>query len=189
MDIKEKMKQVPFGNSCFQIQNFIGNQESTERSYRHILLQLDAKNKAMKECYFRRKRKEILIREITEKIETASGFDKERLLVDFEEAEFYLEEEIKLIEDCVIEIKMYEKLLEGLPDFSREDFENSEMGYWKKRLFADAERELLSSGSINTGTLQSLEKIGVTFQKDEKGRLIAFGNIPEIENNQSNKKE
>lgn len=173
MNIEEKMKQVPFGSSAFQIQHFVANQETPERTYRNVLLQLDSKRKAMKECYFRRKRKEIDIREINEQLSTAEGYDKERLLINLEEAEYQQEQEIKLIEDCVIEIKIYESILSELPNFSREEFEKSERDYWKKRLVSMAEKELLSTGTVGVGTLDSLEKIGcpVGKQINHEGNL------------------
>lgn len=183
MEYKEKMKHVPFGNSTFQIVNFIAKQDGDPRTYRNILLQLDAKQKAMKECYFRRKRREIDIAEINTKLNKLfiNKYTKQRLLVDLEEAEYALEAEIKLIEDCVFEIRAYEKLLSELPEFTRDDFEKAESEYWKFRLFKDAERELLSAGTVSTGTLESLEKIGVIMQRDTAGRLVAFGNTPEID--------
>lgn len=176
MDIKEKMRQVPFGNSAFQIMKFTTNHESPERSYRNILIQLDSKLNAMSECKFRRKRREIDIAENEEKLKTATGFDKERILVNMEEAQYYLEKEIKLIEDCMIEIKIYEKLLEDLPDYTREDFENSEYEYWKIRLLKDAKREILSNHTISAGVLESLEKIGCTIDRNEEGKFILIEN-------------
>lgn len=172
MDIDEKMKQVPFGNSAFQIYNFIAKEESPERAYRKVLLQLDQKNKAMKECYFRRKRREVDIEEIVKKLETAEGFDKQRLEIDLEEAEFYLQDEMKLIEDCVLEIAVYKKILDELPDFTREQFENSELEYWKTRLLSSANKEYLSTGTVGVGNIEALEKIGLKFQRTEKGQII-----------------
>jgi hypothetical protein len=175
MTIEEKMKQVPFGNSTFQILNFTAKQESPERIYRNVLLQLDAKNKAMKECYFRRKKREIDIKEIDEKLLTATGFEKERLLISKEEAEFYLNDEIKLIEDCIIEIKTYEKIIEDLPEFTREDFESSENIYWKKRLLKQAKFEIQSSNTISFGVIESLNKLGLDVTRNHQGQLTVMG--------------
>lgn len=174
MDINEKKKQVPFGNSVFQIMNFISSEETSERSYRKILLQLDQKEKAMKECYFRRKRKEIDIKEINLKLQNKKikNFERERLEVDLEETEYSLEEEIKLIEDCIIEIEAYKKILEKLPEFTREDFENAENEYWKLRLLNNANRELISTGVVGIGTIESLEKIGLCYNKTKEGQII-----------------
>lgn len=173
MDLNEKKKQVPFGNSVFQIMNFIASEESPERVYRKVLLQLDQKEKAMKECYFRRKRREVDIEEIVKKLETVpEGFEKQRLEIDLEEAEFYLEDEIKLIQDCMIEIEAYKKILETLPDYTREDFENSENEYWKQRLLSSANRELLSTGVIGVGNIEALEKIGLKYHRTQDGKIL-----------------
>jgi hypothetical protein len=170
---KDQLNTVPFGNSVFQIKQFIANQETPERSRRHVLLQLDQKQKAMNECKFRRQRREVDILEIDEKLKTATTFEKMRLLIDKEEAEYYLDAEIKLIEDCVIEIKAYEKILETLPEFTREEFETGELNYWRTRLIKSAERELMSKGSIGEGNIQALEQVGILgIQISQEGKLL-----------------
>jgi len=187
MNIKDKMNQIPFGSSIFQIVNFTANQESDERSYRHILLQLDSKNKAMKECYFRRKRIEIDLKEIEEKLLKATGFEKERLEIDQEEKEFSLNEEIKLIEDCIVEIKAYEYLLSKMPEFTREDFENSEYNYWEKRLINQANMEINTSGNISLGVMESLRKIGCNLKRDENGSILVLKSTQLKDNNKITK--
>ena len=178
MDIKEKMRQVPFGNSAFQIMKFTTNHDTPERSYRNILIQLDSKMNAMAECKFRRQRREIDIAENEEKMKTATSHELERCKVNIEEAQYYLDKEIKLIEDCMIEIKVYEKLLEGLPAYSREDFENGEGEYWKIRLLKNAQREIISNNSISAGVLESLEQIGCNVKRNEEGKFILLENDP-----------
>lgn len=177
MDIKEmkrRMENVPFGNSQFQIVNFIANQDSPERAYRNILLQLSQKLNAMHECSFKRRERELDIKEIDFKLETAEGIARERLLLDREKAEFYLDNEIKLINDCAIEIATYEKLLSNLPDFSREDFEKSESEYWKTRLIKDAQLDIKSVGTITKGTMQALDQIGIEVKRNDKGGFMTI---------------
>ena len=178
MEIREKMRQVPFGNSAFQIQHIIANEHTAERAYRTVLLQYDSKMKALKECSFRRKRVEVDIEEINEKMKSASGFDAKRLEIDLEEKAYALEAELKLIEDCMIELKVYEDIINGLPEFTRKDFERAELEYWKTRLLHDAELEYNSTGVIGVGTLQSLDKIGVKFRRsisgNDVGKFICF---------------
>jgi hypothetical protein len=174
MDINEKMRQVPFGMSMFQIQRFVADQKSPERTYRQVLLQYDTKKKAMKECEFRRKRINIDIEEIEEKLrgDVVDEYQRKRLLVDLEEKEYNLEHEIKLIEDCVIEMKVYEDIISNLPDYTREEFESAELGYWKQRLLDNANREVLSKGFVGEGTIESLEKIGLTYRRNESGQIM-----------------
>lgn len=163
---------VPFGNSVFQIMHFTDGREAPERRYRHCLLQLSHKRRALKECEFRRKRYDIDIKELKEKILEAEGFAAQRLKIDLAEIEYAIETEIKLIEDCVIEIAAYEKILADLPTFTRGEFEKAEQVYWEKKLIGDARREYISCGSVAPQTIQSLENIGIFINKDEKGRIL-----------------
>jgi hypothetical protein len=164
------MKNIPFGNSQYQIK-FSSIHESPERTFRHVLLQLDQKEKALAECSFRRRRKEIDIAEITEKLNKTKGFKFQRLQIELDEAIFYQQVEIKLIEDCMIEIETYKNILKSLPEFTREDFEKSEPLYWKTRLLKTANMEIISSGTVSTGTLIALNQIGIEFKRNEKGLL------------------
>jgi hypothetical protein len=161
MTNEEKMREVPFGHSMYQIQRFIANNETPERTYRNVLLQIDQKQKALKACSFRRRRLEIDLQEIEEKLPNAVGYDYDRLMVDLEEKEYNLNQEIKLIEDAIIEIKIYEDVLSKLPEFTREEFEGGEKKYWQQRLLGDARREIQANGTVGPGTLDSLEKIGL----------------------------
>lgn len=181
--MKEKLRQVPFGNSVFQIQNFIANAETPERVYRNTLLQYDSKMKALHECQFRRRRNQIVIDEAREKMkdENLSCFDKRRLQVDIDEAQYRLDSEMKLIEDCLIEIKVYEDIIRSLPDFTREDFEKAEITYWRRRLLDDAELEHKSTGTVAVGTLKSLRAIGLEFERNEDGLLECISDNPKKE--------
>ena len=167
----DMFKNVPFGNSIFQIQHFTDGKETLQRRYRHCLLQLDQKLRALKECKFRRKRLEIDIEEIVEKLTTSISYETKRLQVDLEEKKYYLEIEAKLIEDCLIEVAVYKKILSGLPEYSREEFEASEPEYWGKRLLNDAQREVTSMGYVTVQTIQSLENIGIKVGRNEKGQI------------------
>ena len=168
----DMFKNVPFGNSAFQILNFTAGKETPQRRYRHCLLQLNQKLNTLKECEFRRKRHDVDILEIKEKLKSVEKFDKQRLEIDLEEKYYYLDIEIKLIEDCFIEIAIYKQMLETLPNFSREEFEEAEQEYWEKRLTNDARREIIASGTIAPQTIEALENIGLIIGKNDKGQII-----------------
>ena len=163
---------VPFGNSIFQIKNFTDGRETPQRRYRHCLLQLRKKEQAMKECYFRRRRFEIDLEGIEEKLISTQGYEKKRLEIDLEEKKYQLDSEINLIEDCVVEIATYRDLLKDLPEYTREEFEEAEQGYWEKRFIATARRELTSTGYISTQTIEALENVGIIVKKDKDNKLI-----------------
>lgn len=166
------IKNVPFGNSNFQIVNFTDGRETPQRRYKHCLLQLSQKLNALKESEFKRKRYHIDILEIKENLETAESFKKQRLEIDLEEKEYCLNVEIKLIEDCMIEIAVYEQILNSLPEFTREEFEQAEQEYWEKRLINDARREVIAFGSVSIQTIKSLEDIGMIVGKNKAGQII-----------------
>lgn len=167
----DMFKNVPFGNSVFQIMNFTAGKETPQRRYRHCLLQLNQKLNALKECEFRRKRYDVDVQELKEKINLAKGYEKQRLEIDLEEKQFHLDIEIKLIEDCLIEIKTYKQILENLPEFTREEFEQAEQEYWEKRLLGDARREFIAHRTVTPQTIESLENIGMVVGKNEKGQI------------------
>lgn len=167
----KEFKDVPFGNSVFQITNFTDGKETPERRYRHLLLQLHSKQRALKECEFRRRRADIDIAEITEKLDTATSFEKQRLEIDLEEKEEQLEAEIKFIEDCLIEVHAYKTMLKDFPAFTRQEFEAGEQGYWEQRLLGDARREFIASGTVSPGVQSSLENIGILVGKNRAGQL------------------
>lgn len=165
------VKHIPFGHSGFQIENFISKKETPERAYRQIMLEMNDKLIALKQCEFRRKRIEIDIKELDIKIAISSGFEKQRAEVDLEEKLFTLSIENKLIEDAIIELNIYETLRKKFPQYTRQEFESSEYDYWKNRLLGEAKAQYLSSGRIDHGTLMTLEKINISVVKDEKNQL------------------
>lgn len=175
-DLEEKMECVPFGQSAFQILNFIAGKEKTpERQYRTILLQMSEKLKALKSTEFARKKTEIDIEELKEKLNSAEGFDKKRKIVEIEEKEWELKNQVKLINDAIEELNVYYSVYEKLPkDITRESFEKAEHAYWANRLIADAEAQLFSIGSIEQGTLQSLNQIGINVKRNKETNSIQY---------------
>ena len=163
---------IPFGYSVYQIKTLMAK-ETPERQYRNAALQLRQKIIAMKDCEWRRKRFEIDIAEIQEKLLSKTDtFEGQRLQVDLEEKQFLLGNEIKLIKDCLIEIAVYREILKTLPKFSRQDFEKAEPVYWKNRFLADAKREVIGTGTIGAGTIKGLEQVGIMVGKNKKGQIV-----------------
>lgn len=169
---KDQFKNVPFGNSIFQITAFGHGQETPERQYRNCLLQLDKKLKALQECKFHRFRLEIDIEELRDKLmEETNIYQKRRIEIDIEEKTYHLENEIKLIEDALIEVAVYENILNKLPTFTRKEFEMSEAKYWKLRLLDDMKNEITSTGIVSKDTIKSLGQIGIIVGRNETGQL------------------
>lgn len=166
MDIKqlqEYMREVPFGNSIFQINHFTHGDETPERKVRNCLLQINQKLCALQECKYERDLMEIEVDEIDEKlsIEGTGKFEKRRLEVRKKQILFKLKNQIKFIEDAEIEISAYLGQLNSLPKITREQFEGNELAYWSRRLMNDARIEYKCNKSLDKGTLKSLNSIGI----------------------------
>lgn len=168
---KELMSNVPFGNSIFQ-NKVLRKQDTPEREYRNCLLQLRQKQNALTECRFRRQRIEIDIEEIESKLSTCSNeFERRRLLIDKEEKQYQLDNEIKLIEDALIEVKTFESILKSLPKFTREEFERAEFKYWKNRFLQKMNNEVIINGAPSVETVEALRSVGIVISRNEKNQL------------------
>lgn len=171
-EIQAAARHVPFGHSAFQIATFTGGEHGLERRYRTLLLNMDAKLKALRECRFRRRRLDVDLREIAVKLTAQSaasdphGFEAERLAIDRDETLASLADEDKLIEDAIIELQAMYQEWKTLPVLEeRGQFEAAEAGYWARRLWADACREIAAQGAPAAGTLASLQQMGLEVQR------------------------
>lgn len=184
-EIRKYMREVPFGNSVFQIKKFTPGEETPERRVRNNLLQIHQKLQAMQECKFRRDEIYVDLDEIDEKLKNPdiNKYEKRKLTIDKERKEFNLEAELKFIEDAEIEIAAYMQELETLPHVTREKFEQAELGYWIKRLVNDAQLEYKSGHRIEKGTLKSLNEIGIydlQFLPDGQIKYVATKEVTKL---------
>jgi hypothetical protein len=60
---------------------------------------------------------------------------------------------------------MYREWKSLPPLQSREQFEAAEVGYWTRRLWADACREIAAHGAPSAGTLAALNQMGLVVQR------------------------
>ena len=170
MDINNN--DIPYGNSDFQIVNFIVNEITPERALRSCLLNLRQKAIALKESQIRLKRYIIDIDETKEKLaKIENKFEKQRLEVLIEEKTFYLMMEEKLVKDCIREYEVLLACFNKLPKITREEFENKERDYWFNRLRNNAINELKTGGRIEKGTLESLNKMGINISHEQNKSL------------------
>lgn len=174
-EIKKDMECVPFGNSQFQIEFMSANQETPERKFRHVLLQMNQKLNTLQSCKYNRERLEIDIKELEAKTKMQKGFELARTEVDLKEKKWALDNEVKLINDAVIEVAkyydIYTKLKEFLPEFTRDKFELAELKYWRARLTKEASREAACLGRVEVGTLEQLDNVGVLVGRTDRGGI------------------
>lgn len=170
--LKELMDEIPFGNSEFQIKHFVNSQETPERKFRNALLQAKSKIQALEETKYKRDLLEIDLQELEHKLSTETNeFEKRRHQINLSYKKEQLNDQVKLIKDAIYELAAYKQIIDSLPKFTREQFEDAELKYWHQRLLSDAKREYLASGRVEKGTLESLNKVGITVGYDDKRQL------------------
>lgn len=165
---------IPLGDSKYQIENFIASEPPSRRA-RTILLQLDKKYGALKECEFRRRTSEIQKQQFTEQFNSSVGYNRELYQIEIEKIDYQLEHEKKLIDDALEEVRIYTELLDELPQYTREEFEALEEQYWHDRFLNDARCEYISTGTVSVGTIQALEKIGIDVRRKDGQLQISQG--------------
>ena len=155
-ELEEAFFDIPFGNSAFQIKNFIMNAQHTpERAYRAIGLTISAKIKALKETYYNLKKENINIEELEEKIANpaTSKYDRARHKLEIEQKMENRSYTRKLVNDALVEIDCLYAAYKKLPQFTRTEFEAGEKKYFEIKLKKQA--------AGITGALESLDNMTV----------------------------
>lgn len=170
-DVKNKVNKAledgpGLGRSQFQLQNFVAtNSEGPEgqaRSYRQVLLELRDKFIALEKFQISHKRMLAQRSILVKKFEKAVDEDRKTILeCDIEDKNIDISTSEKLVADAIEECNwLYSKFL-GMPQFTREQFEQAEKGYWTKRFLLDAQVSLLANGSIDPSTAKALVSMGI----------------------------
>jgi len=153
-------KEIPFGNSKFQNIYFVANNEDTPaRAYRHIGLRLFNRIRALKEAYFNRKKEDIDLMELREKIAdpSTSKFDRMRYEIDIERILSNRPDIDKLIYDALIEVNTLYNMYKKLPKYTGDSFEKEERLHYEIRL----QKEVRGL----TGALKSLNAMNFDITK------------------------
>ena len=136
-EYEEAFNDIPFGNSGFQIENFIINAAQTpERAYRSIGLGMRAKINALREAFYGLKKEDIEIEELTAKLKTdqLNDYERRKTILEIERKEEIRRDVRKLIKDAMAELAVFYRIFKKLPRFTREQFEAGERKYFEIRL-------------------------------------------------------
>lgn len=157
-ELESAFFDIPFGNSQFQIRNFIVNAAHTpERAYRAVGLTIFEKIRALKEAYYKIKKENIDIEELEEKIadRESSVYDVRRWKIDIEQKIDARRYTRKLVNDALAELDCLYKIYKKLKPISRAEFEAKEETYFKIKLQKHA--------NGITGALESLDNMSAGF--------------------------
>ncbi len=136
-EYEEAFNDIPFGNSGFQIDNFIINAAQTpERAYRSIGLGMRAKINALREAFYGLKKEDIEIEELTAKLKTdqLNDYERRKTILEIERKEEIRRDVRKLIKDAMAELAVFYRTFKKLPRFTRKQFEEGERKYFEIRL-------------------------------------------------------
>ena len=135
-EINERFYDIPFGNSEFQNENFIINAEQTPgRAYRHIGLRIYSKLTAINELKYGRKKSEVDLQELKEKVKDrdTTKFDKMRAEIEIEEKLSMVGYTDKLLNDAIAELNYLYGRLREFPEYTREEFEAEERIHFESK--------------------------------------------------------
>lgn len=169
-EVETIFRDIPMGNTKFQIENFILNSSITpERKYRTIGLELNCKLRELQNMKLSIAKINIDIEELEFLInEEQNPFKERRLCVDLESKKLQLKSFDKTAIDMIEELKVYYEHFKKLPTLTRIQFEEAEESYFKERLYKEAIGMVGAISSLNeigytvnarTGKLEDLQKL------------------------------
>jgi len=163
-EIQDSFLSIPFGNTDFQITNFIVNAANTpQRAFRAVCLTLRDKIVALSEAYYSQLKFQVDLDEIQEKSNdpATDKFTRRRLEIDYEQKVNQQRDNEKLVLDAIHEVEILYSFWQKLPHPTREEFEAAEEDYFKISLT----KQVLGID----GAVGSLENMG--YVVNAQGRL------------------
>jgi hypothetical protein len=165
-EILAAFDEIPFGNSAYQTLNIVMKKEGPERAYRQALIEMRERYITLKKAQFTMQKNELKKEELETAIQNSKGNDRRRHEIDLADLMLDIRMSETLIKDAIIELRIYQKCYEELKkklggNITRDQFEESEKGYWHRRAIKQAERDMIATGTIGLGNVELLEQAGI----------------------------
>jgi hypothetical protein len=135
--------------------------DSPYRRLRQCLAEIDRKNKALSEVYYKLKKDKIKARRLEDKGDELS-------LVEAEEIYYNMEASKNLIDGALKEVGMFQAAYieimssHSIPEnWDERDMEEEEISHHLRMAFRNAYKDVLMNGVIGMGTMEYLEQYGV----------------------------
>lgn len=151
-ECEDAFADIPFGNSKFQIENFVINSQYTpERAYRAIGLAVSSRVRALREAYFGLEKEKIDIEELEWKIsqDSTSTWDKRRFALEIEEKNENKQYTKKLINDALHELSAHYAVFKKMPKYTRGQFEDGERKHFEIRLSREVQGIVGAADSLD----------------------------------------
>jgi len=159
----EIVEEVPFGNSDFQNRFAVVDcEDSPHRAYRHAALRISDRLRALMECYYNLREKNIELAKLKRQLEKEEDdLEKELIMLKIEKTESEMPYLRKLIKDAVQEINSLLPIIRAVGKMTRSQFESMEKEHFERkyaRLVA-GENDILYGFKIVSGEKDLYEEI------------------------------
>lgn len=190
------INSVPKGNSAFQTAAFGTNHVQPQRTRRAVILEINSLEATLhenKERYqslladrriAQRKAKKLeqTIRKMKEDGKDPDDIaDREdellKINAQIERDDFTAKRTEALANDALIKLQELIEILNKLPDCSRDEFEKLEGSYFLQRILQEAVQQYAFEGRINAGTIDTLMRIPVQVDGQDRPRSLKIGEI------------
>jgi len=176
------LKWLPQPRTDYQLEKFVvGRHETEEMRYAHCVLNIRIKYNALRRSKIALEKIDFQIEQLKVKAEDMgdklSEFKWREKVIDKEEAEGAVLGAIRELSALYKIWNTFEK------KYTREEINAVQEIYWKKRLSKQAENDLLATGRVSKGNLESLSHIGMTANpqldhvREVEQKFLEVGNI------------
>lgn len=147
--------------SDYQIRKFVvGEHETPERQYLQVVTEIQRKVSSLRRAVIDRRKKEAQLRTETNEDE------KEILQIDLDDMNF-------AITGAMREFNTLYGIYQGLPQFTAQELQDAEEGYWIRRLIRQSQVDIDSFGQVGPGNMDALRQAGIVGGFEERFAEIA----------------
>jgi len=154
MDLEQALVEIAEPHSRYQLEHFvIGQHDTPEMRFRQCVLELQTRFGIYKRAEIDRRRAE-------REIERLQQSDEPDADLDIELKQAGLEELRRSMIGCHREIETLLSLYAQIPHFTRDEIDQAQPEYWKKRLTRQTDLQLLS-GNVGWAQLDAMRQAGL----------------------------
>ena len=168
-ELKRAMMELSQPRTDYVLEHFVVNNHFVdEQKYAHCVLELKNKYNNLRRAKISLEKIDYQMERLKEKGDKLSEFKFREKEIDKEECE-------STVLGALREFKFLLKMWQSFPKkFTREEINDSQKGYWNRRLIQQANDDLMSTGRIGKGNIESLRHIG-------KGAVPELDHVRDIE--------
>jgi len=156
-EIKRAFQEIQQARPDFELEKFVvGEKDTEQQAYAQCVLELQIKYNNIRRGILNRKKLEIQVEKLKEKNDEISDIKADLKRIDIEEQDYAMLGAIR-------EFEALKRIFESFPKkYTRQELNDAQPEYWKKRLTRQANLDLLAKGRVGVGNLDALRQIGLS---------------------------